>query len=132
MTGIAKALAQLWGGFIHDGQKIPAYLSGHVPKDATFPYFTFETAEGGFLGGNVLTAFVWLKSENGQGINAQRAKILDAVRQAIPVAGRVLRFSGGCCAIYPNADNFLSFYDDPEDKTVYGGRISYEIRFYTP
>ena len=31
--------------------------------------------------------------------------------------------------LYPNDSGFLSYYDDPEDASVLGARISYEIRF---
>ena len=37
---------------------------------------------------------------------------------------------GGMLALYRNSAGFQSYYDDPEDAAVIGGRTSYEIAFY--
>lgn len=130
MRALHQALYTFWSGFHHGSTSIPAYLTGHVPDDAAFPYITFEVVEGGFGGATLLTAIVWCKDGSGASVNAQRAAILDEIRAAIPESGRVLRFTGGACVLYPNDANFLSYYDDPEDKTVLGGRVSVEAHYY--
>lgn len=131
MTNLHKALYGFWSGFSYAGQKIPAYLSGHVPDGAAFPYFTFEVVDGDFYGNTVLTAYIWCRAASGANVNAQRAAILDDVAHAISRScGARLLYSGGMAMLYRNAANFQSYLDDPDDKDIVGGRISYEIYFF--
>ena len=63
MTGIHQALYAFWSQFSYGGNLIPAYLQGHVPEDAAFPYITFDVASGRAFATSVVTATVWFKLE---------------------------------------------------------------------
>ncbi len=132
MTELHKALYGFWSQFQDENQPIKAYLNGLVPRSATFPYITFEVVEGAFFGFSVLTAICWCKKENGQDANAQRARILDAIALALPEGGTRVSFSGGMVVLQRNEAGFLSYYDDPQDSTVLGGRVSYQIQYFNP
>jgi hypothetical protein len=136
MTGIHGALQAFWGGFTY-GTAIPAYETGKVPKNkdgvptVTFPYITYEVIEGAYWGSTFLTAFVWVKKAEGTDWQVQRAAILDLIKAAIPEGGMHLDYADGNLFIRRNPTNFMSYYDDPNDATVAGGRISYEATYYT-
>lgn len=125
MKAFHQALYAFWSQF-----GVPAYLFGHVPDGAEFPYITFDASVGDFSGSDVLTAFCWHKARSGANVNAERAALLDAIADAIPVGGTLIAFQGGAAKIYRNSAGFQSYYDDPEDKSVVGGRISYEVHYY--
>lgn len=125
MTDLHRALYGFWSSF-----GMSAYLSGHVPKEAAYPYVTFEVSEGAAFGKTYLTAFAWYKAASGANINAQRAAFLDAVKARIGPGGLKLDNVGAFCVIYPNETNFLGYYDDPEDANVVGARVSYQIDYY--
>lgn len=131
MTNLHKALYGFWSSFRYNGAQIAAYLSGHVPDGAAFPYITFEVVFGEFDSANVLTAHVWCKAESGVNVNAQCAAILDEIAESIPNgSGTRLIYPGGMAMLFRNSAGFLSYTDDPEDPDIIGGRISYEIHFY--
>ena len=130
MTDVHKALTAFWGSFSFGEEAIPAYLSGHVPDGAAFPYITYEVADGSAMSRSVLTAIVWCRAVSGLNVNAQRAAILDSIAAAIPEEGTLVRLPGGMLALYRNSAGFQSYYDDPEDAAVIGGRTSYEVAFY--
>lgn len=138
MTGLHRALNAFWSGFIHGGRAIPAYLSGRVPEydpqtggawtdDALFPYITYEAIEGTAFGQSTTTAFVWLRKS--PTADAARAAIMDLIRAAIPYEGVRIPCEDGYIQLFPNESGFLSYYDDPEDKSILGARISCEIHF---
>lgn len=130
MTDFHKALYGFWSGFTSGGKAIPAFLTGHVPKDTPFPYITFEVVEGTFLSNNILTAFGWFKAESGQNINATVSAFLDSVGEAIPTEGTILPIVDGYAVLSPNSSNFLSYVTDQDDRDIVGGRVSYEINYY--
>lgn len=131
MTDVHKALYAFWSSFAYEQRSIPAYLTGKVPKEETFPYITFDVKDGAFASSAVLTAFVWVKAVPGVNANAVRAAILDSVASAIPEGGlRIRTLEGTLIYLHRNSADFLSYYDDPEDDTVIGGRISYEVKYY--
>jgi len=137
MTGLHNALNAFWNGFTY-GTAIAAYESGAIPLDAngvpkvTFPYITYEAAEGAYWGATFLTAFVWVKKVSGTDWQAQRAAILDLIKAKFPTEGpKVLAFADGNLTLRRNPTNFMSYYNDPNDASVVGGRISYEAGFYT-
>lgn len=139
MTGQHQALNAFWGGFSYGGRAIPVYLSGRVPEydpqtgsawtdEALFPYITYEAIQGAAFGQNTTSTFVWLRKS--PTADAARAAIMDAIRAAIPYEGVRIPCEDGYIELFPNESGFLSYYDDPEDKTILGARISCEIRFY--
>ena len=137
MTDISQALYEFWSGFTDRGQPIAVYKSGHVPKKAAFPYFTFSVTRGAFFGKTVLTAILWCKQSEGLNVNAQRAAILDQVARAIPEGGRMIPLEGGGVWLMRNDADFLSDYE-PEDEEaaaageepVIGGRVSYTAQYF--
>ena len=130
MTGLHAALQAFWGGFTYAEAAIPAYEQGNVPNDAAYPYITYEAVEGAYWGSTFLTAFVWVKKESGVDWQAQRAAILDLIALAIPTCGTTVSLTNGNARLERNPSDFMSYYDDPTDTSVAGGRVSYEISFY--
>lgn len=130
MTDFHKALYGFWSGFTSGGKAIPAFLTGHVPKDTPFPYITFEVVEGTFLSNNILTAFGWFKAESGQNINATVSAFADQVKAAIPPQGKRLNAGCGLVLLYPNDGTFLSYESEPDNRDIIGARVSYEIHYY--
>ena len=131
MTGLHTALQTFWSQFTY-GTARPAYPSDNVPDTAVYPYITYEVVEGAYWGSTFLTAFVWVKKTSGVDWQVQRAAILDLIKAQFPVEGvKSLSFSDGNLTLRRNPVNFLSYYDDPNDASVAGGRISYEVGYYT-
>lgn len=133
MTDTQRALKIFWSQFSLRGEPIKAYLTGRAPKGEEYPIIMYEAIEGAFFASNILTAFVWLKERSGNDVDAERAEILDQIARAIPEQGAriYLPNAAGMLKLERNPSGFLSAYDDPEDKTVLGGRISYQITYYT-
>lgn len=131
MTEVHQALYGFWSQFAYNNNPIPAYLSGKVPDNAVFPYITFNVQEGDIFSATFLTAQVWVKAGSGINANAVRATIMDDIRRAIPMQGTRIDHDGGYMTIFRNASTFMSYEDDQEDASVIGGRISYEVHFYT-
>lgn len=141
MTAFNRALYAFWSSFLHDGAFIPAYLSGHVPEDAAFPYITFEVKQGSYASTGILTAFVWAQQAADADADAPQQVIGDVlakVAEAIPEGGKMLSFPGGAVWLNRNDADFLSAYnpteeDDvntPTERPVYGGRVSYMAQFF--
>ena len=132
MTGLHAALQAFWGGFTY-GTAIKAYEQGNVPSAATYPYITYEAVDGAMLGAGFLTAFVWVQKTSGTDAQAVRAAILDLIAAAIPDEGITLTLANGhgSIALYRNDAGFMSYYDDPTDTSVLGGRVSVEAHYYT-
>lgn len=133
MTAIHAALQAFWAQFSYGGSAIKAYEQGNVPDGATLPYITYEVSAGAMLGSGFLTAFVWVKNVSGSDCQAVRAAILDLIATAIPDDGITLTLTGGhgSIALYRNDAGFMSYYDDPTDTSVLGGRVSLEAHYYT-
>lgn len=127
MTALHEGLCAFWNGFSIGGLPVHAYLSGQVPEDATFPYITFEIEIGRFATFNFLTATVWAKGKNR---NAVRAEILDAIAQAIPEGGATVVTRDGMLLLNRSGASFLSMTNDPQDASVCGGRVSYQVNYY--
>ena len=130
MKSVHKELTKFWESF-----GIPVFISGHVPENQPFPYFTIEIAKGDAFGENVLTAFNWHKITNPETSNAnimaERADLMDAIARKIPPQGVKIPLEMGYLMLSRNSADFQTYYDDPEDESVLGGRTSYEIRFLT-
>lgn len=123
MTGLHNALYSFWSGF-----GMPVWLAGHVPKTAKLPYLTIEMQEGSAFGHTFLTAIAWFR-DSGK-VNVERSAFLDAVKNKIGPGGVKVDSSGALFVLRPNDTNFLSYYDDPEDETIFGARVSYIIQYY--
>lgn len=130
MTSYHQALTAFWSKFTSGGNAVTAYLSGHVPDNAPFPYITFDVAKPDAMGAIPLTAFNWHQAESGKNVNAERAALLDQIASAIPVEGVKLLCGDGFIILERNTADFQSYYDDPEDDSVIGGRTSYIARFF--
>ena len=133
INDVHRSLFAFWGNIEFGGTKIPVYLSGHVPPNTAFPYITFEVSSAESMSFNVLTAFDWHKAESGKNVNAERASMMDEIAKMIPAEGVLLELPGehGYIELLRNDADFQTYYDDPEDETVVGGRTSYIVRYYT-
>lgn len=130
MTEIHQALLAFWSQFTWDGSPIPAYLEGHVPSGATFPYFTFSVSIPRALWSSIVTATVWCRAESGMNVNAQRAAILDSVGKALPEEDFKIDMPSGFAVLRRGSGDLYSYITDPEDSSVIGGRIAYELTMY--
>lgn len=130
MKNVHIALMDFWEQF-----SLPVFLSGHVPEDQPFPYFTIEIGQADAFSDSVLTAFDWHKIPNPETSNAnimrERAELMDRIAAAIPPQGVKIPLPDGYLVLSRNPADFQTYYDDPEDASVLGGRTSYEIRYYT-
>ena len=83
MKSVHIALMDFWEQF-----GLPVFLSGHVPEDQPFPYFTIEIGQADAFSDSVLTAFDWHKIPNPETSNAnimaERADLMDRIAAAIP------------------------------------------------
>lgn len=130
ISAVHRALYKFWSELDPD---VPAYLSGHVPDGTPFPYLTFDVSAEDTFNSTYLTVFDWHKQKaDGTNINAERATLMDKIADAIPYCGVVLELPSdtGYVLLTRNESGFQSYYDDPEDATVIGGRTSYRVNFY--
>ena len=125
MTDFHKALNGFWAQF-----GMPIFLTGHVPKEQEPPYITMDIVEGAALCTSSLTATGWFNA-SGQEADAQRTAFLEAVRLAIPPGGIKLTKGSMAALLYPNNENFLSYCYNPNDDTVTGGKVTYDVRYLT-
>ena len=130
MTGLHQALRSFWEQFSYGGKPILAYLNGHVPEDAAFPYITFDVASGRAFATAVVTSTVWCRAESGMNVNAQRAAILDSIDRALPEADLRLDFQGGFAMLRRGSGDFHSYITDEDDKSVVGGVTRCELTAY--
>ena len=130
MTEVHQALYNFWAQFSYGGSQIPAYLQGHVPENAVFPYITFDVAAGRAFSTSVVTATVWCRAESGVNVNAQRAAILDSIDRALPEADLRLDFQGGFAMLRRGSGDFHSYITDEDDKSVVGGVTRCELTAY--
>ena len=130
MTGLHQAIYRFWAQFTYGGEAIPAYLTGHVPEGAAFPYFTFDVTDSRAFSTAVVTATVWCHASSGINVNAQRAAILDSVDRALPEADLRLDFPGGFAMLRRGSGDFHSYITDEDDRSVVGGVTRCELTAY--
>lgn len=118
MIATSKALHQFWGQF-----GLEAYRNDSVPLDAAYPYITFEVYKLAPFEDMSLTAYVWCKDDPDG--NIARAEMLDRIAEKL-VNGHRIPCGNGCLIAY--LDN-ITYYQDPSDPTVKGGRIAYDVRY---
>lgn len=129
MTEFHKALMRFWQQF-----DIPVFLAGCVDDQTAFPYITVNISEGNLMGATILTANSWHRrnpADSWTVAMTERLNVMDAVKKAIPAGGRFLTYPGGYAILNRNDDNFISYVTDETDPSVIGGRVSYEVRYFT-
>lgn len=130
MTNLKAALFDFWSSF-----GMPAYLQDSVPEvDAEGnplrpPYITYEVTRPPALDSLPLVAIAWFPpTVDG---NMRRTAFQDAVELLIPETGIMLPVGDeGFIVVDRNPSGFISDYQDQEDKTIIGARVSYLVRFY--
>ena len=132
MTAYVKALIAFLRTIKYNGTALDVYQAGRVPSSAAFPYLTATIAQGDMFTTTFQTVLLWCKIGTGgaSAADTQRAAILDTIRNLVPYQGYRLNYDGGIAMIYRNPADFTSYYDDPEDNTVIGARISLMITHY--
>ena len=124
MRGLKAALYDFWSGF-----DMPAYLQDSVPDGAELPYITYEVTRTPAMNSLPLVAIAWFPpTVDG---NIRRTAVQDMIADAIPEGGVKLPIDGGGFLVLDrNPSGFLMDYQDPEDTSIIGARVSYLTRFY--
>lgn len=130
MDSFHRAIFAFWRNLNVNGTTYPVWLQGRVPDDAAFPYITFDISKASAFNETSLSVTLYLKTADGDSKNAERAAFFDAASKAIPESGARIDCGDGFCILYRSTGDFLSIMDDPEDKTIIGGRVGYEVTFY--
>lgn len=130
MDAFHRALFAFWSSIAVDGETFPVYLQGTVPTGTPFPFITFDVIRPSALSVVPLSATVWHQKTDGDSKNAARTAFLDAAAIALPQRGTRLDFDGGYCILRRPSGDFLSLIQDPEDASVIGGRVGYEVTIY--
>lgn len=130
---ITAALWKFWRQFELNGEEVIAYQSGAVPSAAAFPYVTFDAPRAETMGTLPLTAVIWCRhdGDNVAPAIAQRLAFWEAVEKALPDGGVTLPLSIGFLMLRRGSGDFLYPVTDEEDNTVLGGRVGYEVTYYT-
>lgn len=124
MNALKAALYDFWSGF-----DMPAYLQDSVPKDAALPYITYEVTRPPAMESLPLVAIAWFPpTVDG---NIRRTAVQDMIEEAIPEGGvRLPIDDDGFLVLDRNPSGFIADYQDPEDTSIIGARVSYLTRFY--
>lgn len=101
------ALQQFFSSF-----GISAYPTEDVPKDAAFPWLTYETITGAWGDSVGITVNLWYYSERNVEINA-KAQELSA---AIGLGGKIIPCDGGAIWIKRGSPWCQSIRDEADDK----------------
>ena len=121
-----NALYDFWSSF-----GVPAYIQARIPRETQLPYITFTVEVGAALETVYLTAFTWHQAASGENVMQERARLMDSIAAAIPEAGLIVDAEDGYMRIERGRGAWLSYYDDPDDPSVIGGRIAYTVTYYT-
>lgn len=130
MTDLKATLYDFWARF-----DMPAYLQDSVPEvDADGnalepPYITYEVTRPSALSALPLTAIAWFPgSVDG---NMRRTAFQDQVELLIPEGGIMLPVGDdGFIILDRNPSGFVSDYQDQEEPSIIGARVSYLVRYY--
>lgn len=130
MIGVHQALYRFWSQFSYGGEPISAYLEGHVPIGAAFPYFTFSVTDGKAFSTVMVSSTVWCRAESGINVNVQRASILDSVDKALPESDTRIDFPGGFIILRRGSGDFHGYITDEDDASIVGGITQCEMTAY--
>ena len=112
---------------------VPAFVRGNVPDGQPLPYITFDVSIGDTFGEGMLTAFNWHRwaEETGIGVAmAERAELMDKIAEAVhPMGGIKVPCKSGFLMLYRKDADFQTYYDDPTDKHIIGGRTAFDVHF---
>ena len=114
-----QAIYTFWSSF-----GIPAYDSTSVPKDAQYPYITYEPSVAGFENVISLPGKIWYRSTSLVGISQKVEEIAKAISPytRIPVDGGYLFISPGVPFAQPAPS---------EDDNIKGKYINIQAEFFT-
>ena len=125
MTGVQTAFFNFLEQF-----GLPVWCQDTVPTDAQLPYITFEPVQGASMSATIVVFHNWHKDAE-QGVNQERAAVMDQIAAAIPHGGIFVPVPGeGYMILYRNGGSFQMTTQDEEDPSIVGGRTSVEVHFY--
>ena len=120
MSTPARTLQNFFSSF-----SIPAYEENSVPKDASFPYITYEGIAGSFEdGGNQCNMSVWYRTSNENTINAK----VQEIRNYLGLGGIQFSCDGGFIWI-KRGNPFCQNMNDPNDDKIKRRLIILDIEF---
>lgn len=102
-----QALYKFWSGF-----GWPAYEENSVPKDAAYPYITYEAAAGEFEDVVALEASLWTRNGSWADADAKTDEILRYIKNmGCP------KIDGGRFRAYTEGESARSM-GDPDDRLI--------------
>ena len=117
----AAASYQFWSGF-----GLTAYEENTVPKDAAFPYITYQLVTDSFDREVAATASLWYRGESWTAINAKTEEI----SKKIGASGKKIAVDGGGIWI-KRGQPFAQNMGDESDDLIKRKYINISIVFIT-
>jgi len=120
-----QALQTFWDGFgvsAYDEQTV--FDEGQQPA---YPHITYESAGGGYLNTQMLSASIWDRNTSWAWIKTK----VEEIRKAIGYGGTQLKTDGGYLWIKLPESSAFSSPLDSGDETVKRMRMSIEVDFMT-
>lgn len=106
---------------------LPVYITGQVPKGASFPYITLTTAYAPFAQSAGLTVTAWFCEDHA---HTRCVELMDELCAAIPESGAMLRYHGGMAVLRRAAGSFITLVGDENDRRILGGRMRLNVHLY--
>ena len=120
-----QALYTLWSSF-----GISAYEENSVPKDAKFPYITYQVVIDNFNNEIPLTASLWDRDKNGYSALLQNSIKIEEISQTIGMGGVFLDCDNGKIWI-KRGTPFAQNMGDESDNLIKRKYINITAEFFT-
>lgn len=117
----AAAVYQFWNSF-----GLTAYEENTVPKNAAFPYITYQLVTDSFDREIPLTASLWYRSESWTGINSKTEEI----SQKISRGGKIISCDGGAIWL-KRGQPFAQNMGDESDNLIKRKYLNITAEFIT-
>lgn len=117
-----EALYNFWSSF-----GIPAYEENSVPKDAAYPYITYEAGVGSFESVVTLSASIWDRTTQGTAFVDNKA---DEIVRYIKNMRECPRVNGGRYRVYVEGQ-YATNMGDPDDRLVKRKQMNVNFEFLT-
>lgn len=117
----AECINSFWNGF-----GLNAYSEHDVPKDATLPYITYETRDGGFSDNIAMTASLWYKGHSWEDVSLKAT----AISKELGLGGKIMACDDGCLW-FKRSTPFSQRMPKSEDPLIRRMIININVEFLT-